>query len=197
MSGNPTVKTIIFGGELGRRFGRKHRYACNTPAEALRALCILIEGLEKFLRDSPLKYKVFLNRKGVKDAETELRMNHSADEYAVMPVMAGAKNSAGFTQIIVGAVLFAIGFFIPSPASPYLMAAGISMMVGGAVTLLIGVRKPNIAATEEDKNKPSYYVSGPVNTTSQGQCVPVGYGEFIGGSAVVSASVTPVDIPVN
>lgn len=194
--GQPSLKTIIFGGELGRRFGRVHKYACDTPAEALRALCMLIEGLENFLRTSPLQYKLFVDKRGVRDAEHELHTCHGAQQYAVMPVLTGSK-SAGLTQMVVGAILIALAF-VPGLqfASTYLISAGIGMMVGGAVTMLMGTRTPQIEETESNDN-PSYYTNGATNTTAPGQCVPVGYGEMIVGSALVSVDITTVDIAVN
>ena len=42
----------------------------------------------------------------------------------------------------------------------------------------------------------SYTFSGPVNTTAQGQPVPVGYGRLIVGGAVISAGITTEEIPI-
>lgn len=197
-SGQPTLKTIRLGGELGKRFGRLHRFAVDTPAEALRAMCVLIDGFETFLRESPLKYKVFLDRQGVRDAETELVMNRSAQQYAVMPVIQGAK-SGGALQMIAGAVLtvvgLVVGYFTGGNYWNPITQAGVMMMIGGAVQMLFGPRAPSVQESNASNN-PSYYFNGPVNTASQGQCVPVGYGEMLVGSAVISAAITTVDIPI-
>lgn len=205
-AGQPQVKTIVFGGELGRRFGRIHRFACDTPAAGLRALCVLIDGLETFLRESPLRYKVFIDHRGVRDAENELQMHHRADRYAVMPVIAGSKD-AGLTQILMGAVLIALSFtpagFMTTPLmgsqmtlGGILLGTGIGMVLGGAVALLMGTRTPTVRESDS-KNDPSYFVNGAVNTSSPGQCVPVGYGEFMAGSAVISVDISTIDIAVS
>lgn len=44
-------------------------------------------------------------------------------------------------------------------------------------------------------NQPSYVFNGAVNTTAQGQPVPLGYGRMTVGSAVISAGITVEEIP--
>ena len=201
----PSIKTIIFGGELGRRFGRVHKFACSTPSEAIRSLTTLIDGLEKFLVESPLRYKIFVDHRGIRDAETELVTNHGATQYAVMPVLEGSKNM-GLTQILIGAALIALSF---TPMGVYslpmlgsgatlggaMMMMGASMVIGGAISLLMGTRTPTVSESNADNN-PSYFLNGAVNTSAPGQCAPVGYGELIVGSAVVAVDITTIDIAV-
>lgn len=40
---------ILLYGHLGRRFGRVHRYAAHSPAEAVRALCDTLPGFRQAL----------------------------------------------------------------------------------------------------------------------------------------------------
>ena len=47
----------------------------------------------------------------------------------------------------------------------------------------------------EDKRDPSYIFNGPVNTMAQGHPVPIGYGEMIVGSAVISAGISVDESP--
>ncbi len=47
---------------------------------------------------------------------------------------------------------------------------------------------------EKPDNQPSYVFNGPVNTTAQGQPVPIGYGRLIVGGAVISAGISIDDI---
>lgn len=46
------IRTVRLYGWLGRAFGREHRLAVASPAEAVRALCALLPGFEKALADS-------------------------------------------------------------------------------------------------------------------------------------------------
>ncbi len=49
------------------------------------------------------------------------------------------------------------------------------------------------AGGAEVTNLPSYTFNGPINTTAQGNPVPLGYGRMIVGSAVISAGITADD----
>ena len=49
---------------------------------------------------------------------------------------------------------------------------------------------------ERPENQPSYAFGGAVNTTAQGQPVPIGYGRMIIGGAVISAGITTEEIPI-
>ena len=61
--------------------------------------------------------------------------------------------------------------------------------------LLVPVPKVS-GPQERPENKPSYLFNGAVNTTEQGQPIPLLYGELIVGSAVVSAGLTDKEIPI-
>lgn len=46
-----TMRTIKLYGKL-RKFGREFKLAVSTPAEAIKALCVMVPGFEKFLLNS-------------------------------------------------------------------------------------------------------------------------------------------------
>lgn len=46
---------------------------------------------------------------------------------------------------------------------------------------------------QDPDNKPSYAFGGPVNTTAQGNPVPIGYGQREIGGAVISAGIYTED----
>ena len=46
------LRTIRLGGVLGKRFGRVHRLAVDSPAEALRALSVIKAGFREFMENS-------------------------------------------------------------------------------------------------------------------------------------------------
>jgi predicted phage tail protein len=67
---NQRIRTIRLYGVLGATFGRVHKMAVETPREAIRALCIVIPGFERFLNSSRkrgLTYAVFGKRNLVHD----------------------------------------------------------------------------------------------------------------------------------
>ena len=46
------LRTIKLSGFLGKKFGRVHRLAVDSPAEAIRALSVNINGFREFLENS-------------------------------------------------------------------------------------------------------------------------------------------------
>lgn len=58
---------------------------------------------------------------------------------------------------------------------------------------LISPQMKGLSAKDSAENKPSYNFNGAVNTTAQGNPVPLGYGRMIIGSAVISAGIYAMD----
>ena len=105
------IRTVRLYGWLGRAFGREHRLAVASPAEAVRALCALLPGFEKALADSDergVRFACFAGRRNL--AEDELGLPVGDDAIRIAPVLAGAK-SGGLFQTILGAVLLAAATF--------------------------------------------------------------------------------------
>ena len=64
----PTLKTIRLYGALGAEFGRLHRLAVGSAAEAVRALCALLPGFERRMLDSGdqgVRYACFIGRRNL------------------------------------------------------------------------------------------------------------------------------------
>lgn len=180
------LRTVKFYGKLGARFGRVHQLVCNSPKEAIRGLCMLIPGLEKELYKMDVKYAVFIGKKNI--GEDALDLPPGKDEIRVAPILAGSKRG-GIFQAVVGAVLVGVGLYT---GSPNLTLAGAALFLGGVAQLLSPVTK-GLNSSDSPENKPSYSFSGPVNTTAQGNAVPVLYGEMIVGSAVISSGIYAED----
>lgn len=207
---NQPLRTIKLVGALGRKFGRIHRLAVETPAEAVRALCVLKQGFREFLEGSERKgfgYKVLTGNVAINkdEAEQTLHMAHGAQTaFTFAPKAIGAKS--GWGQILLGAVLIAAAIFFPvNPLVAFatsfsfregVIMIGASLVLGGVTQMLA----PKVKASdpkEDDKSRPSYLFNGAVNTTAQGQPVPILYGRLMVGSAVVSAGITSKDIPID
>ena len=99
------LKTIRLYGKLGTRFGRIHRLAVASAAEAVRALCMTRPGFERELmtsRDRGVDYAVFLGKKNIR--QEELADPAGKDDIRIAPVLQGA-SKGGIFQIILGAAL--------------------------------------------------------------------------------------------
>lgn len=184
------MRTVRLYGVLGQRFGRSHRFDVRTPAEAVRALCANFKGFRAAIAE--LHVRVLVGGK----AQSLNNVHHplSAD-MSIVPTVAG---SGGFGRILLGAALIGVSF-IPGLQAPLLSgfsfsissiasSVGWSLALGGVSQLLFSPPKPKIS--ERPQNKPSYVFDGAVNTTGQGNAVPVLYGRGRIGSQVISAGLS-------
>lgn len=92
--------------------------------------------------------------------------------------------TAGVALIIAGIAVAIFGGPFAFFAVP-LIGAGLGLVAAGVINILAkGPEEPEIAA----RSRTSFLFSGPVNISNEGGPVPLGYGELIIGSSIVSAS---------
>jgi len=190
------LREVRLYGHLGKRFGRIHHLAVETTAEAVRALCVVIEGFERYvLQHSAPGYRVWAGRANL-GADDLAQPVGTREVIRIVPVVEGAKRK-GLGQTIMGAVLVVAGIML-TPYDPILGPAlvqtGVAMIIGGVIQMLSPQRGAD--GTEQDKNGPSYSFNGAVNVDAEGGCVPVLYGEMIVGSVVISGGIRTADIAV-
>ena len=183
------LREIRLYGVLGKRFGRVHRLAVDSAAEAIRALCVVVDGFEAHLaRYSQPGYHVFSGRQNL--SEDDLGKPTGREVIRVVPAVVGSKRG-GVLQTIVGAVLIVAGVYF---GVPQLAQAGIALMIGGVVQMLSPQRKANDG--DKAQNTPSYSFNGAANTDAEGGCVPVLYGQLLVGSVVISGGIRTQDIAI-
>lgn len=182
---------IELSGVLGKKFGRVHEMSVHSPAQAVRALCVLLPGFERELmssKDRGIAYAVFRGKTNI--GEAELCHPTGQEKIRIAPVLHGAK-SGGIFQTILGAALVVVGVvgdaFTDGATSP-LIGLGLSMMAGGVMQML-SPQQHGLATQDSAGSGASYNFNGAVNTSAQGNPVPVLYGRAIVGSAVGSAGI--------
>lgn len=198
--------TILLYGHLGRQFGRVHRRAVKSAAEAVRALCVTLPGFRRALIDGGA-YRV-LN--GGRTALTLDELGHPLPEkhsLRLVPVVAGA--SKGLGSILLGAALIGFGFWSGGAtlgfgaawtaggttlAGYFATSIGVSLVLGGVSQALTST--PQSQNVEAVSNRPSYAFDGAVNTAAQGGPVPVLYGRLTVGSQVISAGLSVEQLAV-
>lgn len=195
----PEVKTIRLYGVLGATFGRIHRLAVDSPQEAIKALCTVIPGFQKFILESKVRgltYAIFEGSKNLNKDDLPLLAN--GNDIRIAPVIIGSKK-AGIFQTILGAVLVVVGAVmtymsggVASPLAAGMMMSGASMMLGGVIQMLSPMQG-GLASRQDPDNKPSYAFGGPVNTIAQGNPVPILYGKRRIGGAIISAGIYAED----
>ncbi|MBB1624254.1 tail assembly protein [Achromobacter sp. UMC71] len=195
------LKTIRLYGRLGAEFGRLHRLAVSSTSEAIRALCVLLPGFENRLLDSESKgvrYACFIGRRNLR--EDELARPAGDEDIRIAPMPTGAKRG-GLMQVVVGVALI-VASFIPGlnvavwgsamTISGTMMSMGMAMALGGLVQMLSPQQRA-LSVKDGPNNGASYNFNGPVNTTAQGNPVPLLYGELIVGSSTISAGIYSED----
>lgn len=196
-SNTPVLKTIRLGGALGQRFGRVHRLAVESPAEAIRALTANYPAFRQHLEESDrdgVGYRVKIGRDDLPSIDN-LHAPSGQLEIRIIPVIRGAKS--GLFEVITGIALIAASFI---PGAPIVLGGGVtlaslSFSVGVALTLggvsqLLAPHPKTPASTQA-----SYLFGGPVNTLAAGMPVAICYGNLIVGGAVVSGGITVDQVP--
>lgn len=191
------LKTIKLYGILAKKFGKEFHLAVDNTREAMRALCVQVQGFEHFMlhaHEQGLEFAVFQDEQNI--GEAELDMSTSAKVIKVVPKVKGA---GGAVQTIIGAVLVVVGVLVTvgtlgggAALGAGLIGAGVGMMVGGIAMMLM----PKIESQDQnqDGNKANKGFGGAVTTVAQGNPVPVLYGQREVGGFIASAGQYPEDL---
>lgn len=204
------MTVVLLYGELGRLFGKRWELAVTSPAEAIRALIANKPEIKKYLIKNNLPgYYVYRGREKI--FQEQIPEPSGSQPIKIVPVVAGAGDSKGLFGIILGIALIAfaapaLSFYAGTLAVEGYASAGLfsllaqgassigfSLILGGISQILFKPPKPS-GPSERPENKPSFLFDRPVNTTAQGQAVPVGYGRIRTGSAVISAGIVTEEI---
>ena len=195
------LTTIRLYGALGARFGRVHKMAVQTSAEAVKALCVNFDGLEEYLRNAQQNGMTFAVFRGNRNIGIEdYKELSGTSDIRIAPIMEGSKK-AGVFQTILGAVLVVVGAVVGVMTSwtgvggvigTGMVTAGIGMMAGGVYQMLSP--QPNgLQGRDDPDNKPRYAFGGSVNTLAMCNPVAVLYGEREIGGAIISAGIVAED----
>ena len=183
-------------GHLAKKYGKKHMLDIKSPAEAIRALSANYKGFRESIADSDNEYRVLA---GKDDRADEIGLHLPATKsIKIVPLVVG---SGGLGKILLGAALIYLSFQFPgfgsftAFGSSFSIASiagsiGFSLVLGGISQLLFAPPKAQ-KSKEKPENQPSYAFDGAVNTTGQGNPVPLCYGRRLRvGSQVISAGLT-------
>lgn len=185
------LRRIELHGTLADRFGSAFDMDVATPREACEALSYQLKGFKRYMstaHESGLFFAVYVDDEIITADQVEA--NTGAAVIRIVPQIMGAGGDAlGWLQVIAGAVLVGVGFFVPGAQA--LIAAGAGLMLGGAAALLMPT--PQTPTSDPDGNKPSYAFGGAVTTVAQGNPVPLLIGEREIGGALISVMIVNED----
>ena len=200
------MKVVKVYGALRKKLGQcRFEFHADTPAQALKALCVNFPGLDKWLIDSEasgMGFRVTRGREAITNDSIEGLVLPWSDRevFSITPVITGAGNAG---RIFAGIGLVALAILLPgigggvaatifgtafSSVSLAIGSIGASLILGGVA----GMISPqptmgNLTSGRESARLESFSFSGIVNTSKQGMPVPIAYGRLFVGSAVISS----------
>lgn len=200
------MKTVKLYGHLAERMGKEFKFDISTPGEALAALkANFIHFNEYILENNGPGYAMFVNRDN-RPLDGWCNPCSDSEVIQIVPVYAGSGTLKNALTLVAGAVIIvAAPYLAPAVGGVFgagtaaiatlqtaLVGIGVSLAVSGISGLLF-TPPSGLNDREEADNKPNFAFAGAVNTTSQGNPVPVGYGRLIVGSQVISAGLRVED----
>jgi len=111
------MKVVKVYGALRKKLGQcRFEFDVDTPAQALKALCVNFPGLEKWLIDSEqdgVSYRVTLAKEKLNEQNAGLIVCPWSEKevFSITPVLTGAGGIGG--QIGIGIGLIALSFLLP------------------------------------------------------------------------------------
>lgn len=173
-------------GFLKERYGDVFVLDADTPAECVRALGIQLPGFAQHVRDNNWHVVRGDKDEGVSLDEEGVTVGVGNGQVHLMPAVEGAGGDGVF-QTVIGAALITAGIVFQQP---WLVNAGIAMVIGGVSQMLAPSATSDYEGREKPDERPSFAFDGPVNTSTQGVAVPVGYGRVRVGSVVISSGIS-------
>ena len=209
------MKVVKVYGPLRKYLGQcRFEFVADTPAQAMKALCVNFPGLAQWLLDREAEGMAFRVTRGrykiTNEAPEGLVLPWSEREvFSIAPVIVGASRGVGRILAGIGLVAFAIltagagaavlgiagaggGIFAGSftlgiVAANAIAGIGVSLILGGVAELISPMPSLGFNSGKEAARLESFSFSGIVNTSKQGMAVPICYGRAFVGSAVISS----------
>jgi predicted phage tail protein len=200
------MKVVKVYGALRKRLGQcRFEFEVDTPAQAVKALCVNFPGLDRWLIDSEqtgMGFRVTVGKERItqEDASVAVLPWSERDVFSIAPVVAGAGRGLGQVLAGIGLVALALinpfgaaaigtlGLTAPIAIKSAFALVGANLILGGVAQMLSP--QPDMSALQRGKEAArleSFSFSGIVNTSQQGLPVPIVYGRAFTGSAVLSS----------
>ena len=216
------MKVVKVYGALRKKLGQcRFEFEVDTPAQAIKALCVNFPGLDKWLIDSEqtgMGFRVAVGKERItpEDASLAVLPWSERDVFSIAPVVAGAGFvgrifagiglvalailTAGAGTAVLGIAgagggIFGASFTLGIAAANAIGGIGVTLILGGVAQLLSP--QPGISSLQRGKEAArleSFSFSGIVNTSKQGMPVPIVYGRAFVGSAVLSSGLDVVQL---
>ena len=202
------TKVSVFG-PLADHLGKSEwSFVLSSAHEVFQALEANTLKLVSFFSNNPyLEYRLIVNGVDVSSDGQLFAKGIQLQSIDVVPVIRASGN-AGAWLALIGIAIVALVLLVPtggqsgwaalmagnlSTGASFALTMGVALTLAGITQMLYGSQRTD--ALEKGDNKPSYLFNGAVNTYSQGNPVPVGFGGPLRvGSQVISVGIRSVDI---
>jgi predicted phage tail protein len=210
------MKVVKVYGPLRKYLGQcRFEFVADTPAQAMKALCVNFPGLAQWLLDREAEGMAFRVTRGrdkiTNEAPEGLVLPWSEREvFSIAPVIVGAGRGVGMIlagialiglAVVTGGsslaltvggfkALAATGAAAATATATFAAAVGnigLFLLVGGVAQLISPTPSLGFNTGKEAARLESFSFSGIVNTSKQGMAVQICYGRAFVGSAVISS----------
>lgn len=197
------MRMIYLYGDLAQKYGDKFEMDVVSFPEAVRCLSANFSDFATHIMSN--EYALFQGDpdNAINITEKMVPFETKTGDFHIVPKIKGGGVAnkifnTGAVSFVIGAALLIGGIAMNATSfggivSPYMISAGVSMMIGGAVMMLVSGLIPDID-TESENSRNSFLFSSPENSVAQGGAVPICYGRFLLGSTVISGSFSVLDI---
>lgn len=176
----------------------EHKYdKCYDVRTLIQAMTSNFKSIQKYLSDrSDMPFQILVNGTKYLTKDTiKTTKFKDGDSIQFIPVIGGSGDNWGsVATIIIAIIIIVIAWWNPAflglskEVVAGMYAMGGSMLMSGISQLLFKPEEVEPSTYEaDDKSKSNYAFNGPVNLTSQGNAVPIGYGKLRVGSQVIAA----------
>jgi len=208
-----TLRRVFLHGRLKARFNGPFAFDAASVQEVVRALAANLPGFRAELAKGAYRVVVGAVKTGEELTEDLLTFRLPlGSPVHIVPTVAGRKRSGlgktilGIALISVAAIasfgtfgpIFGAGAGVFSSLSWGTVALfGAALTFGGIAQLLTPVPKtPSLSGYERPEDRPSFLLGGQVNTTLQGNPIPIVGGRILVGGLVISAGIYTEKMPV-
>jgi predicted phage tail protein len=196
------MKKVKLYGHLAKEFGEEFSFLAKSPAEVIQLLNINFSTFQQAILN--FKGEGYLVKVGIDILPLEdiHKPTSSYETIKIIPIVkgSGGGKGGGLLMLIAGAALIAFSGPIGAAmvgsevgATTLGLTAGAWGSIASSIGMslvLSGVSMLLYSPPPIPSNAQSINFDGAVNTIKQGECVPVGYGRCMVGSAVISAGIS-------
>ena len=185
------IRDIILYGEARKLFGKKYRLDVESPAEAIKALSMMVDGFREWLlKNKDEKFVVTVNGKSIEESMLTAR---GEGDITIRVASIRARKGGGAFGIIAGLALIAFTWWNPftwvATTQSTLYAVGAGLVLSGAAMMLSPQLKPS---DDKDDGKLKSHTFGIQENSGQGDPVPVVYGEILAKPVVISSGISTI-----